>query len=115
MFETAFFALFGAVYEHFSFGVFSNYMIYAFLIPLSLGVFVYGGMAFKGYQPETVFLNLWNSAIITLTIGCIYQGVLEIYGTTNRLILVYPCAGGILIAAAVISLFLRKKQPVSVS
>ena len=30
-------AFFGAVYEHFSFGVYSNFMIYAFAFPLAAG------------------------------------------------------------------------------
>ena len=30
-------AAFGAVYEHFSFGVYSNYMVYGFAVPLLLG------------------------------------------------------------------------------
>ena len=31
--------------------------------------------------------------------GCLFQGVLEIYGTTNRLIAVYPGTGAVLLIA----------------
>lgn len=38
--------------------------------------------------------NFWNSGIAALTVGCIFHGVLEIYGTTNQLMIVYWIAGG---------------------
>ncbi len=37
------------------------------------------------------------------------QGVLNIYGTTNRLMIVYPTAGFVLLSAGII-LFLRKNK-----
>lgn len=101
---TLFLVLFGAIYETFSHGVFSFYMIYAFAFPLVLGVTLYLVLLFVRKYPNRVFLNLWNSAIATFSVGSVFQGVLEIYGTTNSLSVVYPAAGGILAASALASL-----------
>ncbi len=94
---TAFLALFGAIYESFSHGVTSYYMIYAFAIPLIMGVLPYEVMLIKNKFPGKTFANIWNTAIATFSIGCVFNGVLEIYGTTNKLIIVYPVAGAVLI------------------
>lgn len=101
---TLFLALFGAIYETFSHGVFSFYMIYAFAFPLVLGVTLYLILLFVRKYPNRVFLNLWNSAIAAFSVGSVFQGVLEIYGTTNSLSVVYPAVGGILAASALASL-----------
>lgn len=106
----AFFALFGAVYEAFSFGVYSYFMLYAFAFPLVMGGLVYAVLLLRGKSPHGVFLNLWNSAVAALTVGSVFQGVLEIYGTTNRLAVVYPVAGGVLALLAVLSLFIIKRK-----
>ena len=57
LFASAFFALFAFIYEMFSHGVYSAYMIFAFLIPLVLG------------------------------------GILDIYGTTNQKLILFPIFG----------------------
>ena len=103
-------ALFGAIYEHFSFGVNSNYMIYAFAIPLLLGTFPLMLLVLKGGKlPERFALNAWNSGVAALTVGCIFKGVLDIYGTTNRLIIVYPITGGVLLTAGLVSYLLQSR------
>ena len=99
-------ALFGAVYEKFSFGVYSCCMIYAFVIPLILGSIPLLSIAIWGKKyPDKTALTTWNSGIAVLTVGCIVQGVLEIYGTTNHLMIVYPIAGFILLSAGIILFF----------
>ena len=109
------FALFGAVYERFSHEVYSYRMIYAFAFPLILGAFPYAGCLLKSFSPGERVMQLWNAAVFTWATGSVFHGVLEIYGTTNRLILVYPIAGLISAAAAVICLLheqkLRKHPP----
>ena len=96
-------ALFGAVYEIFSFGVYSYFMIYAFLIPLLLGTFPLLALTIRENRyPDHTALAAWNSGIVVLTVGCIVQGVLAIYGTTNRLMVVYPLAGATLLAFGII-------------
>lgn len=104
------FAFFGAVYERFSHEVYSYYMIYAFAIPLVMGALPYSIMALKQYQPDRSFLHLWNSSVITFTIGSIFKGVLDIYGTTNSLLTVYPIAGLTLAVLALVTLKFNKSS-----
>ena len=171
-------ALFGAVYEIFSHGVFSFYMIYAFAFPLVLGAvpmlwmglrtaksaeeietptgfetdtaedmwfepYTAKGSAGTGlhrvsleeessdsvedsveyrlnspenspeterlfHLPGSLELNAWGSGIAALTVGSIFRGVLDIYGTTNRLVIVYPVVGGTLLAAGLIPFSIRQ-------
>ena len=110
--ETAFLALFGAVYEIFSHGVYSYYMIYAFAIPLLLGVTPYTILMMKSRLPSVAFLRLWSAAIAVLSTGCVFMGVLAIYGTTNQLVIIYPIAGGLLLISALASILFgfRDKQ-----
>ena len=87
---TAFIALFGGIYEIFSHGVFSYFMIYAFAIPLALGVIPYLFLALFGKILPSAFSNcFWNYGIVTLTLGSVMKGVLEIYGTDNFTAYVY--------------------------
>ena len=109
---TLFLVLFGAVYEMFSHGVFSFFMLYAFAVPLVFGVTLYLVLLFLGKYPDRVFLNLWNSAIAAFSAGCVFQGVLEIYGTTNSLMIVYPIAGCVLAASALVSPAIRTLRKV---
>ena len=101
---TLFLVLFGAVYEMFSHGVFSFYMLYAFSVPLVFGVTLYLILLFLRKYPDRVFLNLWNSAIVAFSAGSVFKGVLEIYGTTNSLVIVYPICGCIMAVSALASL-----------
>ncbi len=94
--------VFGAIYEAFSFGVFSYFMIYAFVFPLAAGI-VYLIMYMRRAQAARAFLNLLNSAAVTAALGSLAAGVVEIYGTENRLLGIYPIVTAVLIAAAVIS------------
>jgi hypothetical protein len=49
-----------------------------------------------------LFLGLLESSTIILTPGMLLSGVIEIYGTDNRLLLVYPILGLLLFASALI-------------
>jgi len=102
---TVLLTLFGAIYELFSHGVYSYFMLYAFAIPLILGVLPYAMLLLLEKYPRNLFTNLWNTAIATLSVGSVFAGVLEIYGTTNSLIIVYPVAGGILLLLGIASVF----------
>lgn len=90
-----FFLLFGAVYEIFSHEVYSFYMIYAFAFPLVGGTlpFLTLGILRVRKYPNTISKNLYHGGIITLTIGSVLSGVLEIYGTTNALVVIYWVVG----------------------
>ena len=79
-------------------------MMYAFIIPLLLGVFVYVVLyltKFNLYVSE-FGMQIYNSSIISLTLGSIMKGVLEIYGTTNNLIIYYLIISIILIILSIV-------------
>ena len=90
-------ALFGAVYELFSHGVYSYPMLYAFAFPLVLGVLplLLIGLLHAPY-PSAAARNLYHAGVAALTVGSIVTGVLEIYGTTNPLTLIYWLTGAAL-------------------
>ena len=77
--------LFSIIYEFFSHGVYSYFMIGAFLVPLIFGVI---GESFIK-KISIISINFYHSFIATLTMFCITKGFLDIYGTTNSLIYVY--------------------------
>lgn len=123
-------AVFGMIYELFSHEVYSFYMIYAFLIPLVPGALLNLVIAWLAVRKEKrlrireaaepretrvgtgIFFPgrftrfAWNAGIAALTVGSIFKGVLDIYGTTNKLIAVYPLVAAILLCAAVFSFLL---------
>ena len=91
----------GAVYESFSHGVYSNHMIYAFMYPLLMGCLPYladnrGIIKKAGPLGEHLLL----ASIVTLSIGSVIKGVLEIYGTSSLLTAAYPVAGILLLIGA---------------
>ena len=83
VFLSIFIFVFAQIYEYFSHGVYSNYMLYAFLIPflgLALPSFLLHSLK-KSLPANSRFL--WKCGIATLTVGSIYKGILEIYGTNG--------------------------------
>ena len=99
LFVILFCALFGAVYECFSHEVYSYFMLYAFVFPLAGGALPFVGLAFYGKAlPGRIACNLYHSGIAALTAVSLFQGVLDIYGTTNRLVLVYWIAGAVFLS-----------------
>ena len=88
-------AVFGLVYEHFSHGVTSYYMLFAFLIPLSAGIARLLPI-FRGR--DGLF---WSCGTLTLTVGSLLRGALDIYGTTSRLCGIYWILGGGFLTLAV--------------
>lgn len=108
---TLFCAVIGAVYEKFSHEVYSYYMIYAFVIPLTLGAIPLFALGLFGKKTPCRFsLNAWNSGVAALTVGSIFKGALDIYGTTNRLLIVYPIVAGALLLAGIIAFFAGKSS-----
>ena len=98
---TVFFSL---GYEQLSHGVISLYMLLAFLVPLILGCG--GSLALLALRAGPVgewSASLWELGVGVLTVGSLVQGALEIYGTANRLIAVYPAAGALLLLGAALA------------
>ncbi len=110
LFLSVFVFVFAQIYEYFSHGVYSNYMLYAFLIPflgLALPRFLLHSLK-KALPTNSRFL--WKCGIATLTLGSIYKGILEIYGTNGYFEFPYLLLGGILCILGLLSLFSREKQ-----
>ena len=105
MLFSIFILVFGQIYEYFSFGVWSAAMVYAMAVPLILGAAPALFLAIsRKYRkmPGRIPLILYQAGLLTLTVGCLAEGVLVIYGTTNSLISVYLIAGAALIVAAAV-------------
>ena len=98
-------ALFGGVYEYFGHGVISFHMFYAFGFPLVLGAlfFTIIGKSPVIPYPCRLCAGCLHLSIATATVGSIVQGVLDIYGTTNRLSVIYIIACIILFVVSIIS------------
>ena len=52
---------------------------------------------------------LWKSGVAVLTVGSLYKGVLDIYGTSGSFEWVYLVVGIVALAAGGISVLLAKK------
>ncbi|MGE4352867.1 MAG: hypothetical protein AB7D36_02125 [Oscillospiraceae bacterium] len=93
--------LFSTIYEHYSHGVYSDYMVYLFLFPLLGGALPFAAIGFieKLRYPGRLSLNLYHSGVAALTVGSCFKGVVEIYGTTSALVPVYWIAGAAFAAA----------------
>lgn len=96
-------ALFGAVYEAFSHGVYSYRMIYAFAFPLIAGALPFQIWSWRPakHTPPLLCRQMYHCGVATLTVGSIVEGILDIYGTTNALTGYYWLLGGVLLIAAV--------------
>lgn len=103
-------AVFGAVYEHFSFGVYSYYMIYAFAVPLVCGALPALLLPFCKRVPaiNEFAKKLWRDGIAVWTVGSLFTGVIQIYGTDSVWSKAYAIAGLALFAASGIAALLRE-------
>ena len=87
---TLFVILFSTIYEINSHKVYSADMVFAFIYPLIFGVGMYTLLRFipivrvPGIIPATIY----NFGVAMLTVRSIFIGVLKIYGTTNRAMVV---------------------------
>lgn len=104
-------ALFAAVYEAFSFGVYSYFMLFAFVLPLLGCALPYSIIVFRDRAfPGALALRLWDSGIAALTVGSIIQGVIEIYGTTNHLVIIYLISGVLFCISGAAAWLIGSKQ-----
>ena len=86
---TIFIGLFGAIYEMNSNNVFSPAMYLAWIIPCTLGVGMYILLTYAPIKqvPGTLVECIYNFGVAMLTVRSIFIGVIEIYGTTNKAML----------------------------
>ena len=110
LFVTIFLALFGAIYELNGKGVYSYFMLYAFAFPLVGGVtpFMLFAVIKNKYYPCYIERSLWHCGIATLSVGSLFCGVIEIFGTTNSLSSVYWIVGGASCLSSVVVCVVRK-------
>ena len=79
----------------FSHDVYAYGMLYGFTFPLAGGMLPALLLARSGKKlPSDASLQLWHFGISALTVGSLFSGALEIYGTSSRLTMVYWLAGG---------------------
>ena len=102
---TAFTIVFAAIYEHFSFGVYSNAMIFMFIFPLVLGFIPSMILHLKNWGSLS---RLWNDGVIAMTMSSMLYGILEIYGTTSIYTSWMFCIGIGLLILGVIQILLKK-------
>ena len=79
---TIFAVLVNWIYSFFSHDVSSDYMTFAFLYPLILGVGVYIILFFINWY-NRVSYNMYNAAVATITVGSFLVGVNEIAGADS--------------------------------
>lgn len=97
--------LIGAVYELFSHEVYSYFMMYAFIFPLAGGAlpFLMLSVCRSKRFPRLLSRRLYHSGIAALTVGSFVEGILKIYGTTNRLTAAYWIFGIVFVCAGILS------------
>lgn len=104
-------AVFGGIYEILSHGVWSAFMVYAFLFPLVLETLPACLLALKQRPlPGRWTMQLHHAGVATLTVGSLFEGALAIYGTTNRLTILYWIIGMLLIAAGIVVHLLTRRH-----
>ena len=79
-----FFFAFSRIYEHFSFGETSSHMHYLYAVPLVGGILL---LVLLKIIPNLsrLSLNLWNSAVATLTAGVLFRGIVNLSGRSTTL------------------------------
>lgn len=125
---TAFVFAFAQIYGLFSHGVYSDFMSYAFLLPLTL-IFLPKFInlctgnclwnlslenADEAGEKKLFFTSLafflWKSGVAVLTVGSLYKGVLDIYGTSGSFEWAYLVVGILALIAGGIGALLAKKE-----
>ncbi|MBR6072702.1 MAG: hypothetical protein IKP76_00065 [Bacilli bacterium] len=91
------------IYEHFSHGVVSIYMLHAWAVPCVAGFI---RVIFDKYLNNTIYRSGW----ITLLCYSYMRGVIEIYGTTNKLLPYFLYAGIIILLLSVTIVEKKKKK-----
>lgn len=97
-FATLFCIGFSAVYALFSHGVSSPFMSYAFVFSLVLGVM--GFLALGRLKlADRVAFNLYNAGVVTLIVGSLLRGIMDIAGADTRYPMYYFMVGTLLVAS----------------
>jgi len=73
----------------------------AFLVPLVGGVIICLILMLLPF-PKSVETSIWRMGIVTIVVGCLLQGVFEIYGTEVSMVFVLFYVGGALLMIAIL-------------
>ena len=103
MLLTIFCFAFSRIYESFSFGETSIHMHYLFALPLVGGILL---LLFMKIIPNLsrLSLNLWNSAVATMTAGMLFRGIVNLSGRSTTLDISYWYVGAGFVALALFSM-----------
>ena len=103
---TIFFFTFSRIYEAFSFGETSFHMHYLFAAPLVGGILL---AIFLKVLPHfsRISLNLWNSAVATITAGTLFRGIVNLSGRSTTLDAPYWYVGISFAILAIITIFIN--------
>lgn len=101
-----FFFTFSKIYEAFSFGETSVHMHYLFAAPLVGGIQL---AIFLKVLPHfsRISLNLWNSAVATITAGTLFRGIVNLSGRSTTLDAPYWYVGISFAILAIITIFIN--------
>lgn len=98
-----FFFAFSRIYESFSFGETSTDMHYLYAVPLVGGLLL---LIILKIIPNLsrLSLNLWNSAVATMTAGMLFRGIVNLSGRSTTLDIPYWYIGAGFVALALFSM-----------
>ena len=110
--------VFTIVYEQFSHGAFSVPMRFMFLFPL-IGCGLLGLLGIltplSAYVHRLAF-NLWNTAVATFTLGCLFRGIVNISGRFTKMDRLYWILGSALavlaLTAEIITLLRNRRNSI---
>ncbi|MFS9108286.1 hypothetical protein QM872_05905 [Streptococcus infantis] len=103
---TIFFFAFSRIYEAFSFGETSVYMHYLFTVPLVGGIILAILLKVLPYFSR-ISLNLWNSAVVIITAGTLFRGIVNLSGRSTTLDVPYWYVGISFAILAILSIFIH--------
>lgn len=96
--------VFSAIYECFSHEVYSPWMVGLGAVPLVLGAVPAVVIARARIEVSWVASQLWACAVLTLTLGCCFAGVMEIYGSPSPWLPLFLVAGASLALGSILTI-----------
>lgn len=95
--------LFSLIYESFSYGVHSDFMMLIFVFPFGATlIYILLGFLNKDLYPHAITLHIFNAGVCTASLGFCIKGILEIYGTDSPFTAVYDITAVLLVSVALI-------------
>lgn len=84
-------------------------MKYLSLIPFILGALIYSlALNFKKFKYSKLSFDLYNSAIYTLILGSLTQGIIELSGRSSNLTIIFFILSIILIISSLITFIIKQ-------